>query len=203
MRQNLVPGLVIAAAVLLLAAAGVLGLYVMRDGEVQPPREEIAAPQPMKPKTRPFEAASTPAPVPQNPFRAPDGSETTLASKRGGPVLLNVWATWCAPCVAELPALARLQAKASALGLTVMVLNVDRGATPDVARDFLEKHEAGTLAAYTDPEMKLFRALRLSGLPVTLLIDADGNEIARRLGPAEWDTQAEIDGIAALLAAPR
>jgi thiol-disulfide isomerase/thioredoxin len=208
MRLN---AILIALAGLGLAAILALGIYVMRLGEVQSgpeavditpylTRDKPGVPKPGK--ARPFDTAQAGAGVPDSAFRDAGGAETTLAAFRGRAVLLNFWATWCAPCVAELPALARLQMKRGDPGFSVIVLNMDRAATPDLAAAFLAEHGAAALGAYTDPKMALWRAFRLNGLPTTILIDAEGREIARREGPAEWDADSEIAEIDRLLSAP-
>jgi thiol-disulfide isomerase/thioredoxin len=129
-------------------------------------------------------AANTPA-VPQVAFGGPDGKRHTLAEFQGHYVLLNLWAPWCAPCVQELPALAKLQASLPAGKLDVVAVDVGRGTTADAAQ-FLAGHGAGLLTAYADSDIALMRGFGAYGLPVSILIDPKGHEIARAVGPAQW-----------------
>ncbi len=196
--------LVAAALALLAAAAAALVFYVMRAEPVQPATAPIARVEPPtaagKGAGRAFERAAAPQPVPADPFLDGEGRETRFEAFRGRVVLLNFWATWCAPCVAELPSLARLQSKRGGPDFEVVALNMERGGDA-MAKDFLAQHGASALAAYSDPKMKLWRAFKLNGLPTTILIDAEGREIARKIGPAEWDSPDAIAEIEALLAA--
>jgi thiol-disulfide isomerase/thioredoxin len=112
----------------------------------------------------------------------------SLASYKGHYVLLNMWATWCAPCVAELPALTRL--KAAVPGLTVLAVDMDRG--PVDAAGFLKTHKAAALGALRDTDITLMRSFGAFGLPTTVLIDPKGNVIGRAEGPATWDSPESV-----------
>ena len=125
------------------------------------------------------------AAVPAVAFNGGDGQKHTLASFKGHYVLLNLWATWCAPCVKELPALAELQAAMPDGRLTVVAVDVARGTASDAAA-FLKSHNASRLTPYIDPDLALMRAFGAYGLPLTILIDDKGREIARSVGPADW-----------------
>jgi thiol-disulfide isomerase/thioredoxin len=124
-------------------------------------------------------------------FTGPDGKPMTLADRAGELVLLNLWATWCAPCRAEMPALDRLQAALGGNGFEVVAVNLD---TKDDGRDadFLEEIGVARLAHYTDRTMGLFNTLksraRAVGLPTSVLVGPDGCEIGTMHGPAEWDS---------------
>lgn len=140
-------------------------------------------------------AALQPADPPQSlkslAFNGPDGKPMTIADHAGKTVLLNLWATWCAPCRAEMPALDALQKEKGGNAFEVVAVNVDTGddAKP---KKFLKEIGVQTLGFYRDPTIALFneaktRGLAL-GLPVTMLIDADGCLIAHMNGPAEWSS---------------
>lgn len=128
------------------------------------------------------------------PITAPDGSPTTLGEASPGLTLLNLWATWCAPCRAEMPGLAELRRNEGAPGqgggedgFDVLALNVDTPSADPAA--FLA--EIGVdLPLYTDPTLRTFTNLRdvdlAAGLPVTALVDAEGCVLASMNGPAEW-----------------
>jgi thiol-disulfide isomerase/thioredoxin len=104
-------------------------------------------------------------------------------------VLLNLWATWCLPCRKEMPALDRLQSTLGSEQFQVVAISVDRTGLPG-AKKFLEETKTPNLALYADPTARLTSSLRAAGLPATLLIDKEGREIGRLLGPAEWDGEA-------------
>lgn len=127
-----------------------------------------------------------PQPVPDLVFADEAGEPRSLDDWRGKVVLLNVWATWCAPCRAEMPTLDRLQQQLGGEEFAVVALSVDRTGA-GVARKFFD--EIGVkLPVFVDQDGAAIRSLALFGLPATLLIGPDGNELARLAGPAEWDT---------------
>ena len=115
-----------------------------------------------------------------------DGRERTIADFRGKVLLLNIWATWCAPCRLEMPSLDRLQAKLGETEFQVIALSMDAGGVPDVMR-FYARLGLRHLAIFVDPSGRTMPGLRISGLPTTLLIDRDGREIGRTAAPADWD----------------
>ena len=122
--------------------------------------------------------------VPTLPFFEDGEKRRTIADYRGSGVVMNFWATWCAPCVREMPSLDRLQAEAP--GIRVLALSVDRGGAP-VIETFYRKYGISNLDVLADRGAKLMRKLGVRGLPTTLLIDSEGNEVGRVVGPAEWD----------------
>ncbi|TPK77408.1 TlpA family protein disulfide reductase [Mesorhizobium sp. B2-4-15] len=138
-------------------------------------------------------AALLPADPPQSmkslAFKGPDGKPMTIADHAGKTVLLNLWATWCAPCRAEMPALDALQKEKGSDAFQVVAVNVDAG--DDVKpKKFLKDTGVQTLGYYRDSTMTLFNDLKARGLalglPVTMLIDGEGCLIAHMNGPAEW-----------------
>src|SRR5580704_11468686 len=138
-----------------------------------------------------LQVSSEPRRAEQLTFERDDGGKLTLADFKGRPILLNLWATWCAPCRAEMPTLDRLQADKGGPGFEVVAVNVDtarlgkRGA-------FLDGVGVKTLARYADPSGGAFETMRKAGralgLPVTLVIDKDGCEVAAVEGGAKWDS---------------
>jgi thiol-disulfide isomerase/thioredoxin len=136
-------------------------------------------------------AASEPRPVPELTFFDEAGNEVTLADFAGDVVVLNLWATWCAPCRREMPSLDRLQAALGEDGLTVIALSLDRGDVAKV-RAFFEELEIANLAIYRDPQARAGRELGAPGLPTTIVIDRTGQEVGRLLGPAEWDSEEAL-----------
>jgi thiol-disulfide isomerase/thioredoxin len=168
------------AGAALVAALAVL--YVMIGRPVHAPGRPAALAQLEEVK---------PARLPAVNFEDAQGRPHSLADFKGRYVLLNLWATWCAPCVRELPALAKLEAAMPPGGPTVVAVNVWHS---DSARTlaFLKAHDASGLAAYFDPHSKLMTVFGEVGLPYSVLVDPEGREVARALGPAGWDDPAAI-----------
>ncbi len=129
-----------------------------------------------------------PKPAPDVAFTDAAGARHALSTFRGRYVLLNLWATWCGPCVAELPALARLSVYAP--GLRVLAINMDKGQVD--AGAFLKSHAAKALAVYRDSDVVMLRSFGAYGLPMTVLIDPDGKIVAKAEGPADWDTPEAV-----------
>ncbi len=113
------------------------------------------------------------------------GKERSLKEWSGKVVLLNLWATWCAPCRKEMPDLDRLQAELGSKDFEVVAVSVDRAGL-EASRKFLGSIETKTLALYADPTARLATEVKAIGLPATILIGRDGREVGRLLGPAEW-----------------
>lgn len=124
-------------------------------------------------------------------FTDADGGAASLADFRGKVVLVNVWATWCAPCVREMPTLDRLEAALGGEDFAVVAISVDRQGLSAVAR-FYDTHGIADLPPFVDPSYAVPRALGVVGLPTTLLLDRAGHEIGRLVGGAEWDSPEAI-----------
>jgi thiol-disulfide isomerase/thioredoxin len=133
-----------------------------------------------------FVFRKAPEDLPEVKFLDAAGKERTLADWRGKVVLLNLWATWCVPCRKEMPALDRLQREMGSDQFQVVAVSVDRTGLTG-AKKFLAETGAEALALYADPTVRMATTLRAAGLPATLLLDRQGREIGRLLGPAEWD----------------
>lgn len=125
-------------------------------------------------------------------FDGPDGQPMTLGDREGKTLLVNLWATWCAPCRAEMPALDALQVAEGGEDFEVVAVNVDAGddAKP---KAFLAEIGVENLAFYRDETIELFNTLKRRnlalGLPVTLLVDERGCLLAHMNGPAEWASE--------------
>ena len=124
-------------------------------------------------------------------FTDAKGKAVTLADKRGRVVLMNFWATWCSPCVREMPSLDRLQAQFDKSVFEVVLISEDRD--PAVIEPFLKRLGLANMAAYHDPRSRLSRQLAVRGLPTTLLIDRSGYEVGRVVGSAEWDSPEALE----------
>jgi thiol-disulfide isomerase/thioredoxin len=114
------------------------------------------------------------------------GKERALSEWRGRVVLVNLWATWCAPCRKEMPALADLQSKLGSDDFEVVAISVDRKGA-EISAAFLIENRAVALKLYVDPSALVLDKLKAIGLPASYLIDRQGREIGRMFGPAEWN----------------
>lgn len=129
-------------------------------------------------------------------FDAPDGSKTTIGDMKGKTLLVNLWASWCAPCREEMPALDKLQVEQGSDDFEVVALNIDTG---DISKpkNFLNEIGVEKLGFYRDASLTVFNDLKRRGLafglPVTLLIDETGCQIAAMNGPAHWAGQDAVN----------
>ncbi len=134
-----------------------------------------------------FTIHDAPQDMPEVRFVTEDGTRKTLDAFHGKVILLNIWATWCPPCVKEMPTLDALQADLGSDKFEVVTLSIDTGGVP-VVRKFYNDHGIKHLGMYVDQTSLAFTNLRIVGLPTTLIVDADGRELARLVGPATWNT---------------
>lgn len=134
-----------------------------------------------------FTLLNPPVPAPRDVFQRLDGGMVGLAEFKGRVVVLNFWATWCAPCVREMPSLDRLQAALGPEGLSVVAVSLDRGGRDKVGR-FLMKLDLRHMGLYLDSKATMFRSFGVSGLPTTFLIDRRGRIVGGMSGPAEWNS---------------
>jgi thiol-disulfide isomerase/thioredoxin len=139
---------------------------------------------------RDFETVSEPPEMPRTPLQTGAGREITLADKRGKVILVNFWATWCAPCVVEMPYLDTLQARYGSDDFEVVTVSMDQ--TFEDAQAFFQRNELNNLQLYHDPSMSAAFAVMGTtgrGLPLTILYDRTGVEIGRLSGDAEWASE--------------
>lgn len=135
-----------------------------------------------------FVAREKPQDVPPFTFQDANGAERRMADWKGKVVLLNLWATWCAPCRKEMPALDRLQGELGSDNFEVVAVSIDKGGLK-LPRSFLEKIKVQHLKLYNEPTARVGPRLKAYGMPTTLLLDREGREIGRLVGPAEWDSE--------------
>lgn len=128
-------------------------------------------------------------PVTAKPFVTTDGEEQTLAQFEGQVVLLNFWATWCAPCRKEMPALDALNIDMGGDDFQVVTVATGRN-SPAAMRRFFEETDVQSLPLYNDPKQAIARDMAVLGLPITVLIDRSGKEIARLQGDADWSSDS-------------
>lgn len=187
--MKLLPVLGLAA----LVVAGAVGAWVMASGLA--PQESQAGPASGLPPgyvsgagVANFSEAESLVPAPEIHFDGSDGQALTLAAFEGKQLVVNFWATWCAPCREEMPSLARL-AQAGIPDLVILPISIDRLPNDKVAA-FLAEIGAGALPAYQDRSGESARALGARGLPMTVVIDGQGRLRGTLVGPAEWDGPA-------------
>ena len=135
-------------------------------------------------------------PAPDTIFKDPDGGEIGIADFKGVPTLVNLWATWCAPCVKELPTLDRL-AESHAIDGQLGIVAISQDMAPQGSvKAFLDKLGVKHIGAFHDDRMALSAALGVEVLPTTILYDADGREVWRYVGDLDW-TGAEAEKLLA------
>jgi len=138
-----------------------------------------------------------PMAVSPEPFAGPEG-ETTLADFEGKVLLVNFWATWCAPCREEMPSIAALGEAFAAEDFAVVTIATGRNPAPAIEK-FLSEIGLEDLPVYLDPKQRLARDMGVMGLPVTVLVDREGREVARLVGGADWGSDSARALIAALI----
>jgi thiol-disulfide isomerase/thioredoxin len=124
-------------------------------------------------------------------FQEADGTERTLGDYSGKGLVVNLWATWCVPCVAEMPELQELAGKVAGEGILVLPLSSDRGGA-EVVRRFYAAHGINGLPVLLDPRGEAGRAWGARGLPTTIVIDRQGRERGRVEGAIDWASAATI-----------
>lgn len=161
------------------------------ENRMGPDRPSWAGPKPSAPTGR-LDRSRAGSAAPATPFENPDGAGATLADFRDKPLLVNLWATWCAPCIAEMPTLDSLAAREKDR-LQVVTISQDLDGR-DRVEAFFAKQGYRHLETWLDPQMALMQALKVDTLPTTILYDSKGREVWRMVGMEEWDS-----GRAALL----
>lgn len=167
---------------LVLAACGEGGEPTNAAGPDQPASSGPAQAVPAGKLNRSHAGEAAPA----TPFEDPDGAPASLGDFRGKPVLLNLWATWCAPCIAEMPTLDRLAARESDR-LHVLTISQDLDGREKIEA-FFRKQGYRNLETWLDPQMALMTGLEADTLPTTILYDAEGREVWRVVGMEDWES---------------
>lgn len=169
----------LATAVLLSGA-----IFIIPGGIARGAETACTAPPPALAKFKPAEPAGAPVTAP---FETAGGAPVTVAElARGKGVVVNFWATWCAPCIKEMPHLDALKTDLAKDGIPVIAVSQDRGGL-DVVKPFFDKQGYQNLSVHLDPKGAFARANKVRGLPTTILYDAQGREKGRLEGIAEWN----------------
>lgn len=176
----------------LLYTALVIGANTAFAGEVDWTAAKAAGLEKLVPST------DAPA-LPETTFTDPDGGTHSFADYEGKVLLVNFWATWCAPCRKEMPSLDMLQSELGGDDFQVLTIATGRNA-PSRIDAFYAETGVKNLPVLLDPKQQLARDMGVLGLPVSVLIDREGHEVARLLGDAEWSGPAAKDVITQLLA---
>ena len=189
-----------------LGLAGVAAFYSVRgdagNGSCSAARATAQRMAPLvKGEVAAVELRTKPQPAPELTFNGPDGQPTTLAAFKGKTLLVNLWATWCAPCLKEMPALDALQKEMGGPDFAVVAINIDTR-NLDKPKQWLAENKVTTLPFYGDPQAATFQALRkaykVEGMPVSIIVDKSGCELGIIQGPADW---ASADSKALMAAA--
>jgi thiol-disulfide isomerase/thioredoxin len=177
--------------------ATLAALYTAAGGFANPARADLAAARAAAQTgdMRKLVFHGTPQPVPQAELLTLDDQPRSLAEWQGQWVVVNFWATWCAPCREEMPTLDRLAAG----GVPVVTVATGRNPPAAITR-FWQETGIAHLPALRDPKSGLGRAMGIFGLPVTVILSPEGREVARLTGDARWDTPEAMAVIAALRA---
>jgi thiol-disulfide isomerase/thioredoxin len=184
-------------AILFFAAAGAGFLYAggssvkqaRADDCAQAAKVADAVKDMAKGEVAAMNISKKPEKLPDLAFNDPDGKPVSLAAFKGKTLLLNVWATWCVPCRAEMPELDKLQGELGSDKFQVVAVNIDTS-RPERPKKFFEDAGVKALTLYADPKANIFYELKQAGkalgLPVTMLIDPEGCQLGLMNGPAAW-----------------
>ena len=150
---------------------------------------------------RKLQFSPMPKEIPFVEFLTPNEIKITMDAYKGKIVVLNFWATWCAPCRKEMPGLSALQAELGGIDFEVVTIATGRNEPAEMA-DFFKNIGVTNLPLYRDPKQVFARKMDVLGLPATIVINRDGAEIARLRGDANWHSQSALAIMRALIAAP-
>ncbi len=154
--------------------------------------------QDLKDLSQALKPSNPPVAAPDVVFVDADGNQHHLSEFRGHGMVINLWATWCVPCVAEMPSLAALSRTLAPSDIAVLPLSSDRGGAT-VVEAFFRKHAIGSLPVLLDPQGAAARAFGAEGIPTSVVIDKAGRERARLEGSADWSTPDAVAAVRKLV----
>lgn len=166
------------------AAADAYGIAELREGDM---RKLVVHDEPWE--------------ITEEPFALETGGEGRLSDYSGKITVVNFWAVWCEPCRHEMPMLSDLQEQLGGEDFEVVTIATGRNA-PSAMKRFFEEIEVDNLPLHADPRMGMSRAMGVLGLPVTLVLDRNGQEIARMVGDADWSSDSATSILSHLIASP-
>lgn len=191
-----------------LAAVIIIGVAALATREASGPASSDAAPEAAGPSAKPAKSNfgqivwhESPVSAPATVFQDGSGAEISLLDFEGKVLIVNFWATWCAPCVKEMPTLDALQQKLGGPEFEVLAISQDREGAR-LAKAFMDTNQWTNLALYTEPGVRFAKDAGLRGLPTSLVIDKLGNEIGRVEGDTDWGNPDIEQSLRNLIAAP-
>ena len=178
----------VANAIRLMLIVGVLAVLMVIVQSCSQPKTglDLFAKDSLKKLT----SLETPPVQPSMVFKDPDGTKMRLSDYKGKVILVNIWATWCAPCIAEMPMLDELQAKKGSANFEVVTISLDR--TPEEASQWFEKNGIKNLPLWHDSTYGVSGKLALPGLPTSIFYNSGGREIARIPGEVDWTSEEAL-----------
>ena len=144
-----------------------------------------------------FTLLETPREIPETAIFDAAGNPVFLKDFEGAYLVVNVWATWCEPCREEMPALDQLTRNLGNRNIRVLPISIDTTGAANI-ESFYRLHKLTDLPGFMDPDQNTMRTLNVFGIPTTILIDPDGREIGRMVGPANWDSQETLEQLSAI-----
>lgn len=193
------------------AGLGVIIIALVVVASRSGPKQEEAKTAPAAVASAPAEAPApkgadfvwydAPKDAPATVFKDAAEADKTLADFKGKALVVNFWATWCAPCVKEMPTLDALQAQMGGDTFQVVTISQDREGAK-VAQPFVEKNGWKNLALYVEPQGRFQRDASIRGLPTTIVIDRTGKEVGRVEGEVNWTSPEVVEKLKALASAP-
>lgn len=187
----------------LMFLAGLFTSYLFMGGQpqapTQAPQETQVSGKPVPTQGEGLAATQPPALPPPAAFEGPDGKDVTLDDFKGRWLVVNFWATWCQPCIAEMPAFGRMLEKMGDKAPQFIPISIDAMGRA-AAEPFAQSKGWAHVKPYADAKSDLYRNFHSPGIPLTVIIDPQGREVARRLGPAAWDGELVMGQLNRLMA---